>query len=62
MAVSRVNKYGQNQYPVNNHKVSTGSTRERCEIGSKLTIETPEQRDVFLVCLLLILNIFHSLF
>ena len=43
-AVSRVDKHGKNQHPVANYKVSNGSTRETCEIGSKLTIETPGQR------------------
>ena len=33
-----------NQHLVGNYKVSNGSTQKRCEIGSKLTIGTPEQR------------------
>ena len=44
-------------------KVNNRNTRTRCEICSKLTINTPERRhgDV-LVYLLLTLNIFHTLF
>ena len=38
------------------------NTRTRYEICSKLTIKTPERRGVVLVYLLLILNIFHTLF
>ena len=62
-------------------KVNNRNTRARCEICSKLTINTPERRfkhtqtnrrqiaddlfecvcSVVLVCLLLTLNIFHTL-
>ena len=44
-------------------KVNNRNTRKRCEICSKLTIKTPERRDVtgvVLVFLLLTLNIFHT--
>ena len=44
---------------VGNYKVSNGSTLKRFEIGSKLTID--DITDVFLVCLLAVLNIFQSL-
>ena len=44
-------------------KVNNRNTRKRCEIYSKLTIKTREQRhDVALVFLLLTLNIFHIFF
>ena len=44
-------------------KVKNKSFRTRCEICSKLTINTPERRHwSHLVSLLLTLNIFHTLF
>ena len=44
-------------------KVNNGSTRARCEISSKLTIKTPEQRYWRRSgVLLLTLNIFQTLF
>ena len=37
---------GKRSYPANIHlfKVNNRNTRERCEICSKLTMKTPEQR------------------
>ena len=56
-------------HPVNIYllKVNDRDTRKKCEICSKLTIKTVEQRqttsvDVVLVFLLLTLNIFHTFF
>ena len=46
-------------------KVNDRNTRTRCEICLKLTIKTPERRQlhgVVLVSLLLTLSIFHNLF
>ena len=44
-------------------KVNNRNTRTRCEICSKLTLKTPERRQWrSLVPLLLIFNIFHTLF
>ena len=40
-------------------KINNGNTRTICKISSKLTIKTPQQH---LVSLLLVLNIFHTLF
>ena len=44
-------------------KINNRSSRKRCEICWKLTINAPERRhNVVLVFLLLTLNIFHSFF
>ena len=62
-------KLGRHQWaliydPYGNHmfKVNNRNTRTRCEICSKLTIKTSERRLVSFWCLIVDLNIFHTLF